>query len=268
MSALDPSAPRRGGGFKVVIPARFGSTRLPGKPLLDIAGKTLIRHVYERACESAAEEVVVATDDARIADACRSFGAEVAVTDPNHPSGTDRIAEVMDLLDWSADTVIVNLQGDEPCMPAVLIDQVARDLQEHGRAGMATLAYPILDTETLFDPHVVKIVLDAQGYALYFSRAPVPWHRDEFLGGRKAVPRGVRFLRHIGLYAYRSAFLRRFVAWDPAPLELAESLEQLRVLWHGEDIHVTLALQEPGPGVDTVSDVQRVIGFLGKDTLG
>jgi 3-deoxy-manno-octulosonate cytidylyltransferase (CMP-KDO synthetase) len=258
------SAPAAGKGFKVVIPARYASTRLPGKPLLEIAGKPLIRHVYERARGSAADEVVVATDDERIAAACRAFGAEVVVTRAEHHSGTDRIAEVIAARGWPDDTVVVNLQGDEPCMPAALVDQVARDLAGHGRVGMATLAYPIADTETLFDPHVVKVVTDADGYALYFSRAPVPWHRDEFLGGRKALPKGVRFLRHIGLYAYRADFLERFVSWVPAPLELAESLEQLRVLWHGEGIHVTLAGEEPGPGVDTASDVQRVLGFLGR----
>lgn len=264
MSGRPTPMPGAGEGFKVVIPARYGSTRLPGKPLLEIAGKPLIRHVYERAVESAAEEVVVATDDERIADACRSFGAEVTVTGADHHSGTDRIAEVIAARGWADDVIVVNLQGDEPCMPAMLIDQVARDLAVHGGVGMATLAYPITDTETLFDSHVVKVVADSQGYALYFSRAPVPWHRDEFLGGRKSLPDGVRFLRHIGLYAYRVAFLGRFVGWNPAPLELAESLEQLRVLWHGEGIHVTLAEQQPGPGVDTPSDVQRVLEFLGR----
>lgn len=250
-------------GFKVVIPARYGSSRLPGKPLLEIAGKPIIQYVYERACASAAGEVVVATDDARIADACNAFGADVALTRSDHRSGTDRIAEVIEVRGWPQDTIVVNLQGDEPCMPSGLIDQVARDLRGHGSAGIATLSFPIRETETLFDPHVVKLVTDAQGYALYFSRAPIPWHRDEFLGGRKTLPKGVEFLRHIGLYAYRAAFLERFVAWLPAPLELAESLEQLRVLWHGEAIHVTRASQEPGPGVDTSSDVQRVVGFLG-----
>jgi len=257
-------APGAGTGFKVVIPARYASTRLPGKPLLDISGKPLIQHVYERARASAAEEVVVATDDERIAAACRAFGAEVVVTRAEHHSGTDRIAEVIAARGWADDTVVVNLQGDEPCMPTALVDQVARDLAAHGRVGMATLAYLIMDTETLFDPHVVKVVTDGEGYALYFSRAPIPWHRDEFLGGRKALPKGVRFLRHIGLYAYRAAFLARFVSWAPAPLELAESLEQLRVLWHGERIHVTIAGEEPGPGVDTPGDVQRVLGFMGR----
>lgn len=249
--------------FKVVIPARYGASRLPGKPLLQIAGKPVIQYVFARAKESAAGEVVVATDDVRIADACAGFGADVALTRSDHQSGTDRIAEVIESRGWSQDAIVVNLQGDEPCMPPGLIDQVARDLGRHGSVGMSTLAYPIGDTDTLFDPHVVKVVTDVNGYALYFSRAPIPWHRDEFLRGRKPLPKGVRFLRHIGLYAYRAAFLEKFVGWPPAPLELAESLEQLRVLWHGERIHVTQATEEPGPGVDTASDVQRVVGFLG-----
>jgi len=257
------SNPGVGADFKVVIPARYGSSRLPGKPLLEIAGKPLIRHVYERARQSAASQVVVATDDVRVADVCASFGADVAVTRSDHRSGTDRIAEVIEARGWARDSILVNLQGDEPCMPPALIDQVARDLAGHGSVGMATLAHPIGDTDTLFDPHVVKVVTDADGYALYFSRAPIPWHRDEFLGGRKPLPKDVRFLRHIGLYAYRAAFLERFVSWQPAPIELAESLEQLRVLWHGEAIHVSQAAEEPGPGVDTPADVQRVVGFLG-----
>lgn len=249
--------------FKVVIPARYGASRLPGKPLIEIAGAPLIRHVYERAGESTANETVIATDDVRIADTCTAFGADVALTRTDHRSGTDRIAEVAVARGWSRDGILVNLQGDEPCMPPALIDQVARDLAGHGAAGMATLAYPIRDTRTLFDSHAVKVVTDADGYALYFSRAPIPWHRDESLGVHGPLPQGVRFLRHIGLYAYRIAFLARFVGWRPAPLELAESLEQLRVLWHGEAIHVTQATQEPGPGVDTPADVQRVIRYLG-----
>jgi 3-deoxy-manno-octulosonate cytidylyltransferase (CMP-KDO synthetase) len=148
-------------------------------------------------------------------------------------------------------------------MPASLVDQVARDLVRHRQVGMATLAHPIEDREVLFDPHVVKVVTDAQGYALYFSRAPVPWHRDEFPAGRARLPSSVRFLRHIGLYCYRAGFLERFVGWESAPLELAESLEQLRALWHGERIHVALAAQEPGPGVDTLGDVRKVVRFLG-----
>ena len=256
------SEPGKRGGFKVVIPARYGSSRLPGKPLLDLAGKPLIRHVYERACRSAAEEVVVATDDARIEQACRGFGADVEMTRAAHRSGTDRIAEVIERRGWPGGTLVVNLQGDEPCMPPQLLDQVAGGLAAHPRAGMSTLAHPIRDPDALFDPHVVKVVTDADGFALYFSRAPIPWHRDEFPGGRHALPTGGQFLRHIGLYAYRAEFLERFVAWAPAPLELAESLEQLRVLWHGGVIHVGLAAGEPGPGVDTASDVQRVLDLL------
>ncbi len=248
--------------YKVVIPARYAASRLPGKPLLEILGKPLIRHVYERALTTAAEQVLIATDDARIAAVCQDFGAEVVMTRADHRSGTDRLAEVIAARGWSDDTLVVNLQGDEPCMPPALVDQVAENLAGHERVGMATLAYPIHDLEALFDPHLVKVVTDAQGYALYFSRAPIPWHRDTFQGGRQVLPPGGGFLRHIGLYAYRAAFLARFVAWPPAPLELAESLEQLRVLWHGEGIHVGLATEEPGLGVDTPADVQRVLDFL------
>lgn len=250
-------------GFKVVIPARYGATRLPGKPLIDICGKPMVRHVWERARESGAGEVVVATDDARILAACEAFGAEAVLTRADHRSGTDRIAEVAAARGWADDVTVVNLQGDEPAMPPALIEQVARGLAGHPQAEMATLAYPIDDGESLFDPHVVKVVLDAEGYALYFSRAPIPWHRDEFVGGRRSLPQSTPFLRHIGLYAYRAGLLPRFVSWPPAPLELAESLEQLRVLWHGERIHVGVAVQPPGPGVDTAADLQRVIALLG-----
>lgn len=250
--------------FKVVIPSRYGATRLPGKPLLPIAGKPLIQHVWERARESAADEVVVATDDRRIADACRGFGADVAMTRSDHRSGSDRVAEVIAARGWSAETIVVNLQGDEPAMPPVLIDQLARDLAGHPSAAVATLAYPIGDADTLFDPHVVKLVTDAAGYALYFSRAPIPWHRDEFIGGHPSLPAAGQFLRHIGLYAYRAGFLGRFVDWSPAPLELAESLEQLRALWHGERIHVSLATVEPGSGVDTAADLERVRALLAR----
>ncbi|TCT21159.1 3-deoxy-manno-octulosonate cytidylyltransferase [Thiobaca trueperi] len=247
-------------GFKVVIPARYGSTRLPGKPLLDIAGKPMIRHVIERALESAAAEILVAADDPRIIDACAGSGVEAMLTDAAHRSGTDRVAEVIERRGWDDETIVVNLQGDEPCMPAALIDQVAADLGALAGVGMSTLAYPIHDSAILFDPHAVKVVTDAAGFALYFSRAPIPWHRDEFLGQHHPVlPATVGFLRHIGLYAYRAAFLKRYVAWEPAPLELAESLEQLRVLWHGERIHVSVAAEEPGPGVDTADDLARAV---------
>ena len=248
--------------FKVVIPARYGSSRLPGKPLVDIGGRPLIALVWEQARASTAAEVIVATDDERIAEVCGGLGADVAITSRAHQSGSDRIAEVIQQRGWGADSIVVNLQGDEPCMPPALIDQVAADLARQEEARVATLACPIIDAALLFDPHVVKVVTDARGFALYFSRAPIPWHRDEFLRGRSRLPDGVPFHRHIGLYAYRAGFLARYVAWQPAPLELAESLEQLRILWHGEPLHVSVAREEPGPGVDTADDVQLVLKRL------
>ena len=244
--------------FKIVIPARYASTRLPGKPLLEIAGKSMIQHVYERATESGAEEIVIATDDQRIADRATGFGAEVFMTAAAHSSGTERIAEVVAKLGWSKQTIVVNLQGDEPTMPAALLTQVARDMDTHPDAQVTTLAAPITAREMLFDPHVVKVVTDGAGYAQYFSRAPIPWHRDEFVHQDRPLPLGVGFLRHVGIYAYRAGFLNKYVDWPPTPLEQAESLEQLRVLWHGDRIHVSEADQEPGPGVDTLDDLHRV----------
>lgn len=263
MSGSDPLPDAEAVPFKVVIPARYGATRLPGKPLLPIAGRPLIAHVVDRARESGAEEVVVATDDRRIFDACAGFGAQAEMTAASHRSGSDRIAEVIERRGWADDTVVVNLQGDEPTMPAALVDQVAMDLAARAGAGMATLAHRIDESAHLFDPHVVKVVTDSAGFALYFSRAPLPWHRDELFGPRERLPATVRFLRHIGLYAYRAGFVRRYVQWEPAPLELAESLEQLRVLWHGERIHVSVTDLDPGRGVDTADDLARAAALLG-----
>lgn len=244
--------------FKIVIPARFASTRLPGKPLLAIAGKPMIHHVFERARQSGAGEIVVATDDQRIADVAASFDAKVCMTASTHSSGTERIAEVVRRFDWSADTIVVNLQGDEPGMPASLILQVAQDMDNHPDAQVTTLSAPITDRDKLFDPHVVKVVTNMDGYALYFSRAPIPYHRDEFLHPERPLPDDVGFARHIGLYAYRAGFLDKYVNWPPTSLERAESLEQLRVLAHGDLIHVSEAHEEPGHGVDTMDDLQRV----------
>lgn len=244
--------------FKVVIPARFASVRLPGKPLLDIAGKPMIRHVWERAGESGAEEVVIATDDERIRETCIGFGADVCMTGTQHRSGSDRIAEVVAIRGWSSEVIVVNLQGDEPSMPPELLAQVAGDMERHPAASVTTLSSPIRDRRTLFDPHVVKLVTDADGYALYFSRAPIPWHRDEFIDAEGPLPADTGFARHIGLYAYRAGYLAKFVDWKHAPIELAESLEQLRVLWHGGKIHVSEASQPPGHGVDTREDLVRV----------
>jgi 3-deoxy-manno-octulosonate cytidylyltransferase (CMP-KDO synthetase) len=254
--------------FRVVIPARYGASRLPGKPLLDIAGKTLLARVWEQASASAAGEVVVATDDERVLAHCRDIGADAVLTRAHHQSGTDRVAEVAATRGWAPDSVIVNLQGDEPCMPSSLIDQLAQALLRDAAMPMATLATPITDAKALFDPHTVKVVTAASGAALYFSRAPLPWHRDEFLGDRAKLPTGTTFLRHIGLYAYRVGFLARFVGWPPAPLETAESLEQLRVLWHGERIQVEIAQTPPGPGVDTEDDVRAVLAWLGEKAGG
>ncbi len=249
-------------GFRVLIPARFASSRLPGKPLRLIGGRSMIAHVVARARESAADEVLVATDDDRIAEACHALGVEVELTGSHHRSGSDRIAEVLERRRWPDDSILVNLQGDEPCMPARLLEQVAETLASHPGAGMTTLAYPISDRALLFDPNVVKVVTDHQGYALYFSRAPIPWNRDGFDRDEVGVPPGLPYWRHIGLYAFRAGFLRRFVAWEAAPLELAESLEQLRVLWYGGRIHVSLAAVEPGPGVDTEQDLLDVEALL------
>lgn len=244
--------------FKVVIPARYASVRLPGKPLMKIAGKTMIEHVHACALESGASEVVIATDDGRIADVAAGFQAKVCMTRETHRSGSDRIAEVVQKMAWGKNTIVVNLQGDEPTMPSVLINQVASDMAAHEAAGVTTLSVPIQDKVLLFDPHVVKVVTDVNGYALYFSRAPIPWHRDEFIDQERPLPQGAGFARHIGLYAYRAGYLKQFVEWEHAPIERAESLEQLRVLWHGGRIHVSQAQVEPGHGVDTQDDLKRI----------
>jgi 3-deoxy-manno-octulosonate cytidylyltransferase (CMP-KDO synthetase) len=242
--------------FTVLIPARFAATRLPGKPLRDLAGKPLVRHVYERACESGARRVVVATDDERIRAACAGFGAEVCMTSPQHPSGTDRLAEAARVLGLREDEIVVNLQGDEPLMPPAVLTQVAANLHARAETSMATLCVPILADAELFNPNVVKVVTDHAGYALYFSRAPIPWHRDAFGAQPQRLPAQTSYYRHLGIYAYRCGFLARFVAWAPAPLERAEALEQLRVLWNGGRIHVDVASETPPPGVDTPEDLE------------
>lgn len=252
-----------GGEFTVVIPARYASSRLPGKPLQEIAGKPMIQHVWQQACKSAAQRVLVATDDARIVEACRGFGAEVLLTRPEHNSGTDRLAEVAAALGLAADAMVVNVQGDEPMIPPALIDQVAANLAAHPEAAIATLAEPIVEAAALFNPNVVKLATDRNGLALTFSRAPLPWARDAFAVGRDQLPAAVPYRRHIGIYAYRAQFLHDFVAWGPCWLEDTECLEQLRALWHGVRIHVADALQAPPAGVDTPDDLERVRRLLG-----
>lgn len=248
--------------FTVVIPSRFASTRLPGKPLQMIAGKPMVQHVWEQSCKSSAQRVVIATDDARIVDACRAFGAEVVLTREDHESGTDRLAEVASQLGLAPDAIVVNVQGDEPLIPPAVIDQVAANLAAHGEAQMATLAEPIDSLEALFNPNVVKVLSDINGLALTFSRATLPWARDDFAVSREQVPQGVPYRRHIGIYAYRAGFLHDFVAWGPCWLENTERLEQLRALWHGVRIHVADALQAPPAGVDTPEDLERVRRLL------
>ncbi len=244
--------------FKVVIPARYQSSRLPGKPLLEIAGKPMIEHVYRQAEKSHAEEIIVATDDQRIYDAVIAFGGKACMTSDSHQSGTDRLAEVVSVYKWADDDIIVNVQGDEPEMPAILISQVAEDMASHQDAVMTTLSAPIESFDDVVDPNVVKVVADQAGYAQYFSRAPIPWHRNDFQDGLKQPASLELFSRHIGLYAYRAGFLNEFVNWPPAPTEQIESLEQLRVLWHGKKIHVSTAKASPGIGVDTQADLDRV----------
>ena len=249
--------------FTVVIPARYASTRLPAKPLKEIAGKPMIQHVYERACESGAANVIVATDDVRIEEAAKKFGAKVCMTSVNHTSGTDRLQEVVSQLKLADDATVVNVQGDEPLIPAQVINQVAANLAAMTSASMATLSEPIHSLEDFRNPNIVKVVADAQGKALYFSRAPIPWPRDHFASADvQGLPDGFIAQRHIGIYAYRVALLNRFVTWAPAPLEKIESLEQLRVLWNSEIIHVAQSIVAVPGGVDTEEDLARIKKLL------
>ncbi|MEE4332145.1 3-deoxy-manno-octulosonate cytidylyltransferase [Pseudomonas alliivorans] len=248
--------------FTVVIPARYGSSRFPGKPLKVIAGKPMVQLVWEQARKSNAQRVVVATDDARIFEACQAFGAEVLMTRDDHNSGTDRLAEVATQLGLAADAIVVNVQGDEPMIPPAVIDQVAGNLAAHPEAGISTLAEPIDDVAALFNPNVVKVSSDINGLALTFSRAPLPWARDALAVNRDELPAGVPYRRHIGIYAYRAGFLHDFVGWGPCQLENTENLEQLRALWNGVRIHVADALEALPAGVDTPEDLERVRRLL------
>ncbi|WP_293265862.1 3-deoxy-manno-octulosonate cytidylyltransferase [Neptunomonas sp.] len=245
-------------GFSVIIPARFASSRLPGKPLVDIAGKPMVQHVYERALKSEAERVIVATDDERIAEVASGFGAEVCMTKADHPSGTDRLQEVVHTLGFYADDIVVNVQGDEPLIPPRVINQVAHNLKAEPDAGIATLSEPIEDITSLMNPNVVKVVTDYRGMAIYFSRAPIPWPRDEFSISQNEMPSSYKWQRHIGIYAYRVKMLNEFVRWSPAPIEETECLEQLRAMWNGARIHVEVADELPPAGVDTPEDLERL----------
>lgn len=251
--------------FTVIIPARYASSRLPGKPLADIAGKPMIQHVWEKAQQSGASRVVVATDNEDVAQAVHSFGGEVCMTSSQHNSGTERLAEVVEKLAIPDDEIIVNIQGDEPLIPPVIVSQVAQNLANNG-VNMATLAVKLADAEELFNPNVVKAVTDKNGNVLYFSRAAIPWNRDQFANlsaqQQKQLLLQDHYLRHIGIYAYRAGFIKQYVQWQPTTLEQIESLEQLRVLWYGEKIHVDLAKEVPAVGVDTAEDLEKVRSIL------
>jgi len=244
--------------FKVVIPARYGSSRLPGKPLLMIAGKPMVFHVCDRAKEAGAEQIVVATDDRRILDAVNDYGFDAVMTRTTHESGTERLAEVAEIFQWHQDDIIVNLQGDEPLIPAEYISLAAQSLAAQSIAGIATLAAEIVESEEIFNPNAVKVVLDKLNYALYFSRAAIPWDREGFKQQQIGSVKSDTYFRHIGMYAYRVSFLQRYVQWDASALERIEMLEQLRILWEGEKILVAKVAKAPEPGVDTQEDLLRV----------
>ncbi|EEY38220.1 3-deoxy-manno-octulosonate cytidylyltransferase [Vibrio mimicus] len=247
--------------FTVVIPARYQSTRLPGKPLADIGGKPMIQWVYEQAMQAGADRVIVATDDKRVEQAVQAFGGVVCMTSPDHQSGTERLAEVVEKMAIPADHIVVNVQGDEPLIPPVIIRQVADNLAACS-APMATLAVEIEDEAEVFNPNAVKVITDKNGYALYFSRATIPWDRDNFAKVDRSIAQPL--LRHIGIYAYRAGFINTYLHWQPSQLEKIECLEQLRVLWHGEKIHVAVALEAPPAGVDTPEDLEVVRQFIAK----
>jgi 3-deoxy-manno-octulosonate cytidylyltransferase (CMP-KDO synthetase) len=244
--------------FAVLIPARYASTRLPGKPLSDIAGKPMVVRVAERSLASGAERVVVATDDERIRSASAQHGIEAIMTRADHPTGTDRLAEAAAQLKLDDRAIVVNVQGDEPLLEPALIKGVAEELRAHADASIATACHVIEDPEEAFNPNVVKVVLDHAGYALYFSRATIPWARDAFVASREKIPRGLPLYRHYGLYAYRVGFLRHYPSLAPAQIERFEALEQLRALWHGYRIAVRITVGTPAPGVDTQQDLERV----------
>lgn len=246
--------------FTVIIPARYQSTRLPGKPLADIAGKPMIQWVYEQALQSGADQVIVATDDKRVEQAVTAFGGQACMTSPHHESGTERLAEVVERMNIADEHVIVNVQGDEPLIPPSIIRQVAENLV-NSQAPMATLAVEIADETEVFNPNAVKVLTDKEGYAMYFSRATIPWDRDHFATEKRTIVQPL--MRHIGIYAYRAGFINTYINWEPTALERIECLEQLRVLWYGEKIHVEVAQESPAAGVDTPADLEAVRERIG-----
>ena len=250
------------GGFVVIVPARLASTRLPRKPLADLAGEPMVVRVARRAAASGASRVVVATDSDEVLAACESFDVAAVLTRADHPTGTDRLAEAADLLKLGDETIVANVQGDEPLLPPEVVTRVAGLLAQRQDCAMATAAHRLADAAEFFDPNVVKVVTDATGRALLFSRAPIPWARDAFSAARDRLPESLPAWRHVGLYAYRAGFLRRFPALPRAPIEEQESLEQLRALWHGFGIAVLPLDERLPPGVDTPEDLQEVRALL------
>lgn len=250
------------GGFVVLVPARLASTRLPRKPLADLAGEPMVVRVARRAAASGASRVVVATDSDEVVAACRHFDVAAVLTRADHPTGTDRLAEAADALQLADEAIVVNVQGDEPLLPPTVVARVAELLQQRQDCSLATAAHPLADAAEFFDPNVVKVVTDAGGRALLFSRAPIPWARDAFARDRDRLPDGLPAWRHVGLYAYRTGFLRRFPALPRAPIEQQENLEQLRALWHGFAIAVLPLAERLPPGVDTPEDLEKVRELL------
>lgn len=249
--------------FVVIIPARYAASRLPGKPLVDIAGKPMIQHMYERALASGAEQIIIATDDVRIEEVAKAFGATVCMTRVEHQSGTERIAEVIEKLKIPDSTLIVNIQGDEPLIPINAIKLVADQLIANSAAAMATLCSRLMDPEEINDPNLVKVVMDQNGFALYFSRATIPYVAKHIASSNEPIESGSCF-GHIGVYAYRASFVRKYVSLTPSPLEQLERLEQLRVLWHGHKIHVSVFNEKFPPGINTPKDLEIVRKILQK----
>lgn len=252
--------------FKVVIPARYASSRLPAKPLLDIGGKPMVVRVAERAIASGAEDVIVATDHVDILATVERYGFKAVMTSEDHVSGTDRLAEVAAHFGWADDVLVVNVQGDEPLIDPKLIQQVASNLDTHLDASIATVCHAIHDKETMLNPNVVKVVMDADGYAMYFSRAPIPYPRDAFAQSLD-LPSEMFVYRHIGIYAYRASFLHAYAKLTPAPIEQYEALEQLRAMWHGHKISVAIAETAPAIGVDTQRDLETVRNIVAHQSL-
>ncbi len=244
--------------FTVIIPARYESIRLPGKPLADINGKPMIQYVYERATLSEASDVIIATDNDEIKNACEGFGAKVCMTSTHHPSGTDRLQEVVTQLKLYADDIVVNVQGDEPLIPPRVINQVAHNLIAEQEASIATLCEKIESVDDLLNSNVVKVIMDRRNFAIYFSRAPIPWPRQAFNQNDRKIPEDIEFFRHVGIYGYRVNLLNNFVQWSPSPIELAECLEQLRAMWNGAKVHVAIADEMVPPGVDTPEDLTSI----------